>query len=243
MPERRDDTPFKLGFDSILDVTGQEYENLCSLEDGKIEHLAARKTIVRQGGTRELAYIVKMGWLVEQRILRDGRRQIQNFRLPGEIVGLDGLTYTKSLYSVAALTEAELIPLPLDRFETLHREAPRLATVILVQTLRTEVLLREWEVSLGRRHALERLIHLLLELHARLRIRGFGDEHSCEMPVTQQELADCLGLTTVYVNRLIKQLRQRGLAEIEGRTLILRDVEALRKAAGFDPSYLLPPSA
>lgn len=229
---------FEKGFDAPLDLTRAEHDALRHLQALEVHEHEPRVTIFRQNARYGTAYIVKAGWLAEMRILRDGRRQIQNFRLPGEVIGLDGLAYSKSLFAVMSLTRVELVPLPLESFEDLQQRYPRLAAIIFVQTLRTEAVLREWEVNLGRRNGFERLAHLLLELHRRLSLRGLIDDSSTDLPLTQEELADCLGLTSVYVSRLLKCLREEGLAEIAGRRLVIHDWDGLRRSAGFDPRYL-----
>ena len=114
----------------------------------------------------------------------------------------------------------------------------RIAAAVFIRALRTEAILREWEVNLGRRSGFERLSHVLLELHRRLRLNGAATDGAIEMPLTQEELADCLGMTTVYVNRLLGRMRREGLLVFDAQGLIIEDPEELRRAAGFDPGYL-----
>lgn len=222
----------------ILDLSDEEKDHLERLQERRADRLPARRTVLRQGARHDTAYVVASGWLAEHRTLRDGGRQILNIRLAGDLVGIDGLAYSRSIFATSTLTEAELAPVTLDAFQELQRAAPRLGSVILVRTLRTEALLREWEVNLGRRPGPKRFAHLLLELCRRQEMRGLAEGPRMPLPLTQQELGDCLGVTTEHVNRMVRRLREDGIARIEDGTLTVCDEEALRRAADFDDAYL-----
>ena len=221
-----------------LDLTDVERGHLDRLQARAAETVPARRTVLRQGARHETAYLVTSGWLAEHRTLRDGGRQILNIRLEGDLVGVDGLAYAKAIFATSTLTEAELVPVSLDAFERLQREAPRLGAVLLLRTLRTEALLREWEVNLGRRAGPKRFAHLLLELCERQHSRGGGRLPRIPLPLTQQELADCLGVTAEHVNRMVRRLREAGVARMEDGHLVVEDEDALRAEAAFDPTYI-----
>ena len=97
---------------------------------------------------------------------------------------------------------------------------------------------REWVLSLGRRSALSRMAHLFCELRVRLGVVGMADEMGYDLPLTQTDLAECLGLTSVHVNRTLKELRERGLVEFRGGRVTILDLEGLERVAEFDPAYL-----
>jgi CRP-like cAMP-binding protein len=105
-------------------------------------------------------------------------------------------------------------------------------------TLVDAAIFREWMVGLGRREALPRIAHLLCELLIRLKAVGLAEDHAFELPLTQAELGDALGLSTVHVNRVLKELRGRGLVATKGKRLIIEDWEGLKEAGEFDPTYL-----
>ena len=222
----------------VLELTEEEERQLDRLQERRAERLPARRMVLRQGARHDIAYVVASGWLAEHRTLRDGRRQILNIRLAGDLVGVDGLAYSKSIFATSTLTEAEVAPVSLEAFERLLRDAPRLGSVILVRTLRTEALLREWEVNLGRRPGPKRFAHLLLELCRRQEMRGLAEGPRMSLPLTQQELGDCLGVTTEHVNRMVRRLREDGIAHIEDGTVTVGDEEALHRAADFNDAYL-----
>ena len=101
-----------------------------------------------------------------------------------------------------------------------------------------EATLREWVVNLGQRDAEERIAHLFCELHLRLQVVGLTTDGGFELPITQLELADTVGLSTVHANRSLQSLRARGLIQFKGQVVDIPDVSRLRKFAGFDPKYL-----
>jgi CRP-like cAMP-binding protein len=143
-------------------------------------------------------------------------------------------------HSIVALTPTRLVRIPARVMEDLPVERPTLTRALWWSTLVDEAVLREWLVSAGRRNAYEALAHLLCELHARLRRVDMVQDHQYDFPVTQDELADALGLTPVHVNRVLQRLRREGLVQLLERKVSILDSEALCKAAGFDPSYLHP---
>jgi len=101
-----------------------------------------------------------------------------------------------------------------------------------------EAIQREWTVNLGQRDAIERMAHLLCELFIRLRGVGLANEHGCDLPMTQAELADALGLSVVHTNRVLQDLRAQGLVTLKGKTLVIPDLDALMAAGLFNPNYL-----
>lgn len=231
------ESPFLRGF--------TRYHALSANERAFLEGLAAksvmvppRRALLSEGRPHEHALIVMSGWLIAYKMLRDGRRQILNFRLPGEVAGLELLAYGRAVHSVRSLQAAEVARLPLDAVTDLQQRFPRLASVLLIQTLREQALLHEWQLNLGRRRADEKVAHLLMELLHRMRLRGLSDDDAFSMPVTQQELADCLGLTAVHVNRVLGRMRAQGLFVRDGRMLRIVDPERLAQIGRFDPRYL-----
>jgi len=181
---------------------------------------------------------VASGWLSEFRQLPDGGRQILNFRLPGEVTGVECLLYKTALHSVAALTHCSVAPVSREAFEDTQRQFPRLASAFLLSSLRDSVILQERAVNLGRRAAFPRIAHLLLELERRLRNSGLATENSVPFPLKQQDIADCTGLTTPYVNRVLQQMRGMGLISIGEESLEILNSGELARAAGFRPDYL-----
>ncbi|HET7887506.1 MAG TPA: Crp/Fnr family transcriptional regulator [Bradyrhizobium sp.] len=178
------------------------------------------------------------GWACRYKALEDGRRQIVNFVLPGDscdafIYLLSGMDH--SLATLSPVTYAEL-----DRgaFERLLSTDVSVAEAFQCEVLAARAIQREWTINLGRRDALERVAHLICEMFERLRVVGLTDGNSFAFPVTQTDLADATGLSTVHLNRTLQQLRAERLIGLKERTLTILDVDALRNAAMFNPTYL-----
>lgn len=236
-----------------MDATHQDawtstYEQLFSLSADECDHLrrliepteeiAPRRKLIHQDRPCEGLFILKTGWIVEFKLLRNGNRQILNFRLPGDVIGIECVAYRTALHSVATLTRCTVSPLAFEDFENMQRGLPRLAAALFLMTLREGAILHEWEVRLGRRSALPRVGHLLLELDRRLRARGLANDDSVQLPLTQEEIAECTGLTTPYVNRVLQKMRSMELIRLEHQTLEILDRAELAKSAGFDGEYI-----
>ena len=182
--------------------------------------------------------MLKEGWAACYKLLMDGRRQIINISIAGDFLALRSFLLRTADHSVSTITDTTLARFPQRRILELIDEVPRLGTAILWALSREEAIVVEHLVNVGRRSALERMAHLLMELDARLRLVGRIDGGSYFMPLTQEDLGDALGLTAVHVNRVLRELRERGLATLSRRRIEIRDVEGLRDLAGFDPEYL-----
>ena len=197
-----------------------------------------RRKLIDAGRPCLKLFLLKTGWLIDFKLLKNGRRQILAFHLPGDLVGIECLAYPAALHSTAALTPCTVALFSTTAFGTLFAERPRLASALLSASVREGAILHEWEVSLGRRSAPTRVAHLLLELHHRLRLRGLNHDHSVPFPLTQEDIADCTGLTPPYVNRVIQQMRRAGLISLDAQVLRIHDAVALAKVASFSADYL-----
>src|SRR5262249_34394101 len=151
------------------------------------------------GGSASLPRFVLSGWAACQRVLPDGRRQIFRFILPGDVFGLDaGAT---AAWSVVALTSMELVQAEAAGAAAQSGEAPGIARALARARSIDDQMLLDHMVRLGQQTAYERVAHFLLELQRRLRIAGLGDAQRFPLPLTQEVLADALGLSIVHVNR------------------------------------------
>jgi CRP-like cAMP-binding protein len=221
---------------------------LIALTDGGRAHLAnlvssalelkPRRKLIDQGKPSEHFFIVVSGWLVDYRQLRNGRRQILNFRLPGELIGMECLLYRHALYSTAALTQCSVAPVSREAFEQVQILFPRLASAFLLTSLRDGAILKQRTVNLGRRPAFQRMAHLLLELDRRMRSSGNLEKKRLPFPLSQQDIADCAGITPQYVNRVLKQMRNMGLIKLDEGSLEILDTDELKKVGRFTPEYL-----
>lgn len=183
--------------------------------------VAADTDLVRQGEVLSKAVILRDGWAIRYRTLNDGRRQIMNFLLPGDMFDLCAFLLTASDHSVGTITPCTVHLVPVSAVTDLFRRWPRLGAAMWKSALQEEATLRERILSLGRRSAQERAAHLLYELWLRLAVIGARDGGSFELPLTQIEMADALGLTPVHISRTLRRLRQRGLIELDRRRVTI----------------------
>jgi CRP-like cAMP-binding protein len=194
--------------------------------------------MIHEGQTNASAFILAEGWALSYKVLPDGERQIVDFQIPGDFLGLRSILFRTSDHSIEAATRIEASEvLASDIFDAFNH-APRLATAVLWAASRDEAMVVEHLVNLGRRSAEERMAHFLLELGARLMLVGMADKTGYACPLTQYHLADALGLSAVHVNRVLRQLRDDGLVTFRKGHVIFDDIDRLREMAGFDTTYL-----
>lgn len=199
--------------------------------------LRAGEELIREGGSPASLYFVKTGWAYRYVMTQSGARQIPVLLTAGSVCNLDNLLFERADFGVRALTEAIVLALPREQALSLSAEHPGLARAFTWAALAENAILSRWAVGLGRRTAQGRLAHLLCEMS--LRLDGPKDaSRSFELPLTQELIADVLGLTPVHVNRTMQSLRAGGLIATAGRTVTILDGDRLRTLAEFDPSYL-----
>lgn len=199
-----------------------------------------RGDIVPEGAEPRSVILVLEGWACRYKQLENGKRQITSVLLPGDLGEPFGALPRVMDHAVGALTPVLLVRVPPHALHRAVRASPRVEAALWWDLLAAQALQREHLVSLGRRSAVERLGHFLCEVHLRLGLVGLVEQSSCDIPLTQGDLADLLGLSAVYVNRSLQELRGSGLISLRGRRLTLHDVQALRELSMFSPDLLLP---
>lgn len=200
--------------------------------------IASQKDLVREGEQPQFIYVLLEGWAARYNALPDGSRQISAFVLPGDFCDLGATVLERMDHSIVALTPVKVAYVSRALFGQLTRGRPGLVHALRWATLVDEAVLRAWIVNLGRCDARARIAHLMCELHARMKRIGLVRDGLFDLPLTQEQLADALGLTAVHVNRVLQRLRADGLIMLQSRSLTLLDADRLRSAAGFDPNYL-----
>lgn len=193
--------------------------------------------LVREGEAADNLHVVTQGWACRYTMTRDGGRQLPAVLVPGDIGNLDTLLFDRIDYGVRTLGPATVATIPRGRALSLAAQHPGVARTFTWLALVENATLSKWALSLGRRSSKERLAHLLCELSVRLNAED-GNESRFPFPLTQEQLADTLGLTAVHLNRTMQQLRSDRLIATHNRTMALLDVAALRRLGGFDPHYL-----
>lgn len=194
--------------------------------------------LVRQGQLGQLAYILADGWVCSYKVLHGGTRQIVDFQIPGDFLGLRSVLFRTSDHNAETLTRVEVTEVSSNDLMEAFANTPRLATAVLWAASRDEAMVVEHLVDIGRRNALERTAHFLLELGARLKLVGLGTKEGYACPLSQYLLADALGLSAVHINRTIRQLRERGLLTFRNGQVVFNDFQRLVELADFDTAYL-----
>jgi CRP-like cAMP-binding protein len=204
----------------------------------EVRDYAPDTILIRAGEELNVSLLLLDGLVARAHQLSEGERQITELHVPGDFADVHGFTLKRLDHDVVTMTRCRIAIVPHDRLRTLTEAHPHLARVYWFGTNLDAAIHRAWEVSLGRRRASPRMAHLFCELHVRLGIVELATDEGFSLPLTQDELADCLGLTAVHVNRTLKELRERELVEFRSGRVIINDLAGLRELAEFDPAYL-----
>lgn len=218
-------------------VSAGEEQLLRSLP--QTEHRVPRRTtIIRAGDVLDYSTILLEGIMCRYADMRDGSRQISEVHIPGDFVDLHSFTLKRLDHSLMSITPCRTAEVPHDRLREVTETAPHLTRLLWYVTALDAAIHREWVVSLGRRSAIARVAHFFCETLLRLQVIGQASGGSYTLGMTQSELAECMGVTAVHVNRTLKQLRDDGLVEFRDGIVSILDFERLTRVAEFDPDYL-----
>jgi len=232
-----ENSPLTRKLQAFVALSSKELAVLERLHQRRRTFVAGRD-LVHQGQLDQAAYILASGWVCSYKIQPNGSRQIIDFQIPGDFLGLRSVLLRTSDHSFEPVVDIEAVEVLqsdlLDAFE----QTPRLATAILWAVSRDEAMVVEHLVGLGQRDADVRLAHFLLELGAKLALVGMGNRAGYDCPLTQYHLGDALGLSSVHVNRSLRKLRENGLATFRNGRVTFDDYDSLAALAEFDPAYL-----
>jgi CRP-like cAMP-binding protein len=193
---------------------------------------------VREADPPEFCTVLVSGFAYRQKLTGDGARQILAIHIPGDALDFQNLFLDVSDHSIQMLTRGEVAFVPRSAMQDLARSRAAVGHAILVKILVEASIFREWVLNVGRRNSRSRLAHVLCELGVRLEAEGLADEYGYELPMTQEQLADALGLTPVHVNRTLKTLEAEGLIQRTKRNISFPDWNRLRTIADFNQRYL-----
>src|SRR5438094_9137366 len=202
--------PFTQKLSQSVPLTAKEISLLLELQSGSRFFRRGQEIIV-EGRTYRTLFIVMQGVAMRYRILRDGRRHVLNLVLPGDIAGVPGCFFESALYSIRTLTDLWASPVPFARIINMFHTHPQLAAKLFWSFSCEAAIYAEHLIAVGRRTALERVGHFLLELLTRLQAVGLADDRSFCLPLTQELIADALGLSIPYVNHVLRTLRSHNL--------------------------------
>ncbi len=235
MPGARSPLAMKLGH--FVALSSPELLVLDGLHRRRRSFVAGRD-LVHQGQTHAAAYVLADGWVCSYKLLQSGSRQIVDFQIPGDFLGLRSVLFRTADHNIEPVTSVEASEILQSDLLHAFSTTPRLATAILWAASRDEAMVVEHLVGIGRRDALERTAHLLLELAARLILVGLGTRKGFLCPLTQYHLADALGLSAVHINRVLRELREQNLLTFHKGHVAIQDFDRLVDLADFDQGYL-----
>jgi CRP-like cAMP-binding protein len=195
--------------------------------------------IIREGEQPATCSLLLAGSAFRQKVVRNGARQIVSFHFPGDFLDLQSCLLEVNDHAVQALGSCELAVVAKGALVALLERRPNLAKAIWFDTLVEGAIFREWVVNVGRRNARARIAHLLCELAVRLKA-ATGRETAFPLPLTQEQIADATGMTSVHTNRTIQGLRREGVISFSGGQLVVHDWNALRTIGDFNELYLHP---
>lgn len=222
------------------------YIELDDSEVAALDHLARNPTssksgadLIDEGTNPENVFLLLEGWGYRYSLLRNGNRQIFGYLLPGDLCDVHVFMLDKMDHSIGLLSNAKTVKIPAAEMLDLINRYPRIERALWIATLVSESTLRQWVVNIGQRDAFERIGHLFCELWQRMRaVDLVNPDDQFDLPLTQTELADTLGLTSVHVNRTLQRLREDGLIALTKGRLTILNPERLAQISGFDGGYL-----
>lgn len=214
-----------------------EQEAILSLPH-KVEEVLASKYIVREGDQPTHSCVLLEGFAFRHKVLVDGARSINAIHMKGDAVDLQNSLLGTADHSVQTLTRATIAYIPAEEIRRVAVEFPRLGMAMWYDTLVDGSIFREWIANIARRDAAARLAHMLCEFGLRLEAIGLGDRLSYQLPMTQEQLADATGLTSVHVNRTLMDLEARGLISRAKKSVAIADWKRMADVGGFTDTYL-----
>jgi CRP-like cAMP-binding protein len=197
-----------------------------------------REIMVREGVPVSQCTLVTRGLVQRFKDARDGKRQILAIHVPGDFVDLHSYPLKRLEHSVSALTQVTAIAMPHGNVRALTERSATLTELMWRSTMIDAAINREWLLNVGTRDAAQRIGHLFCEMYVRLERVGLASNHVFTLPLTQTDLGDATSLTAVHVNRMLRQLREEGLADFKAGVVTILDWERLRRFAEFDARYL-----
>ena len=221
-----------------LIILSEEEKNVLRSASSITRDLSADKDVMRDGDEPSDCNLLLEGMVFRYKVTAEGRRQIMSFHTPGDIFDAQSFILERMDHSIATLTPCKIALIPHRTMLEITQAYPRIARAIWKDTLIDAAIFREWMTSIGRRASYARIAHLMCEVYVKLQIVGLAESNRIDWPITQEEIGDSLGLSSVHVNRILQELRGDGLITLDRKTLTIDDWEGLQAAGQFDVNYL-----
>jgi CRP-like cAMP-binding protein len=219
------------------DVSAEE-ETILRAAVSDVREVAADVTVVRADVDLHVSTVLIDGLMCRYKDLGNGERQITELHVPGDFVDLHSFPLKRLDHNVMSLVPSRIALVPHDRILAITETQPHLTRLLWFMTTLDAAIHREWQLSLGRRTSLARVAHVLCELQMRLDIVGLAEGMTYRLPLTQVDLAECLGLTPIHVNRTLRELRSQGLVTFRSKLVSIDNYGGLKRIAEFNPDYL-----
>jgi CRP-like cAMP-binding protein len=203
----------------------------------KTRSVHAGAFLIREGEALSDHLVLLSGCTQRNKLARSGGRQIVAIQIPGETISYSSLFFDKVDYSTQALTSVEVAEIPRDHFCELVLRRPSIVQAIMKMILVEASISSEWLLNIGRRSAKTRVAHLMCELAARFDRAGMANGVEYDIPLTQEQIGDALGLTAVHVNRMLKELDEETLVIRDGRRVRLPNRTRLEQVADYNGRY------
>jgi CRP/FNR family transcriptional regulator len=211
--------------------------------------LPAREVLFQEGDTAHSLYTLFDGWMILFKTLDNGKRQILRFLLPGDFFGfqVNAIGPTGGyIYGSQALMKSTLCAFPTIRLQAMIEKQPQLAIRLSEMEMHDMTLCQYHLIGTGCKNSLERIAFLLLELFHRVRLQRREDydeaSYSIIFPPTQKDIGDAVGLSSIHVHRILKEMGSKGWIRCQGKRLTILDEETLMDIGQFDPGMILPKS-
>ncbi|MBB4618511.1 Crp/Fnr family transcriptional regulator [Sphingomonas abaci] len=225
-------SPLEARLSHHLDLTFSEREAIRWLERRE-RSFRARDIIIHEGEATDCLYIVASGWLHGSTVLKDGDRQILRFYFVGDITTTFSIAWGRSAATLQAVSDVTLYEIPKDVFGRIFRSHPRIGALLFAIATSEQVAMADRLTSVSKTDGFTRIATLLLDIRSRLRVVDGLRGSSFELPLTQKDLGDALGLTKTHVNRSLKALEATGLVERDGRVIRILDIDRLAALVDF----------
>jgi CRP-like cAMP-binding protein len=203
-----------------------------------VRKVQAGQYLVWDGDKPQNSCLLLSGFAYRHKLAGNGGRQIVSIHMRGDIVDLQNSLLGTADHNVQMLTVGEIAMIPVEEMRDLAFRHPSVGMAMWYETLIESSIFREWVLNVGRRDARTRIAHLLCEIALRMEVAGLGEHMNYELPITQEQLADAVGLTSVHVNRTLMKLEEEGLITRSRRMIAVVDWKKLVSVADFEPRYL-----
>jgi len=218
-------------------LDGADQEALLALPYRTIS-LRPHEYVVREGDQPQNSCLMLSGYTIRHKVAGNGGRQIFSIHMRGDLADLQNSLLGTADHNLQALSHVEVAMIPIAAIQEIAFNRPAIGRAMWYETLVDASIFREWTLNVGRRDARTRLAHLLCEFALRLESAGLGTRSDYELPMTQEQLADALGITSVHANRTLMSLGEDGLISRTHRAVRIVDWAGLIQVGDFDPAYL-----